>query len=107
MELILAIALTFVIHEGGHYLAALLFCGQRLRFRRKRLRFLWEMPDTALWKQRVVAMAGFGAEFFAAGVFMAACRSSFALWYTGISFLHLSAYYMYARKDTYSDFRWL
>ena len=56
-----------------------------------------------MWKARVIAGAGFGAELFTAVVLLAAWRG-FGLWYTGVAVAHLVAYRWYA--GTASDFRW-
>ena len=75
MKLLLAILLAGGVHEGGHYWAARFF-DKRLQFRfawgRFGVpRFVWEMPHffpTEMWKAKVIAAAGFGAELFAAVV---------------------------------------
>ena len=107
---IAAITAAFLIHEGGHYLAARFF-DKRLRFRfawgRFGVpRFVWEMPHffpTEMWKAKVIAAAGFGAELFAAVVLLAAWRE-FGLWYAGVAVAHLGAYRWYAGET--SDFKW-
>lgn len=107
---ITAIIAAFLIHEGGHYLAARFF-GKKLRFwfawgRFGVPRFVWDMPhffQCECWKAKVIAAAGFGAELLAAVVFLAAWRG-FGLWYAGVAMAHLAAYRWYAGKD--SDFRW-
>lgn len=101
MELIAAVLAAIAFHEGGHFLAALAF-GHRLHFYRKGFRFLWTMPDMARWKQRVVAVAGFGAEFLIAGA-LAACCPSWAQWYVPVALLHLVLYPHYAGEA--SDFK--
>ena len=106
--LIMAIAAAFLIHAGGHYWAALWF-GHKLRFRFAWGRFgvprlVWRMPhffQCEGWKAKIIAAAGFGAEFLAAVVLLSAWRE-FGLWYTGVAVAHLVAYRWYA-----SDFRWL
>lgn len=109
MELIAAVLAAVLIHEGGHYLAALAF-GNRLRFRFKwgRLfgklpipRGLWTMPQMAPWKQRVVALAGFGVEFIVAGILLTTCPN-WALWYVPIVLVHFVLYPHYAGEN--SDF---
>lgn len=110
--MVLAIAILFaaIIHEGGHYWAARFF-GKKLRFRfawgRFGVpRFVWEMPhffQCEMWKAKVIAAAGFGAELFAAVVLLAAWRE-FGFWYTGVAVAHLAAYRWYA--GDVSDFRW-
>ena len=99
-----------VIHEGGHYLAARFF-GERLKFRfawgRFGVpRFVWDMPifyQCEMWKTKVIAAAGFGAELLAAVVLLAAWHE-FGLWYTGVAVAHLIAYRWYAGET--NDFKW-
>lgn len=111
MELIAAVLAAVLIHEGGHYLAALAF-GKRLRFRFGwgRLfgklpvpRGLWTMPQMASWKQRVVALAGFGTEFAAAGMLLVTCPN-WALGYIPIVLVHFALYPHYAGE--HSDFNY-
>lgn len=105
-----SLCLACVIHEGGHYFAAAWF-GHKLKFRfawgRFGVpRFVWNMPyffPTEMWKAKVIAAAGFGAEFFAAVVLLAAWRE-FGLWYAGVAVVHLTAYPWYA--GVASDFKW-
>lgn len=108
--LAVAVLAAFVIHEGGHYLAARFF-GHKLRFcfawgRFGVPRFVWNMPyffPCEGWKAKVIAAAGFGAELFVAVVLLAAWRK-FGLWYAGVAVTHLIAYPWYAGDA--SDFRW-
>ena len=110
MILVIAILLTGSIHEGGHYLAARFF-GHKLRFcfawgRFGVPRFVWNMPyffPCDMWKAKVIAAAGFGAELLAAVVLLAAWHE-FGLWYAGVAVAHLAAYPWYAGDA--SDFRW-
>ena len=110
MFILHGIVLAGVIHEGGHYLAALWF-GHRLKFRfawgRFGVpRFVWDMPHffpTEMWKAKVIAAAGFGAELFAAVVLLAAWHE-FGRWYAGVAVAHLAVYRWYAGET--SDFRW-
>lgn len=109
LNVVLAGILACIIHEGGHYVAALCF-GEKLmfRFEWERLfgvvpvpRWVWTMPDIAEWKQRVVAVAGFGTEFLAAGV----CVALDWLWLLLVASCHIVAYPAYAGES--SDFKWL
>ena len=110
MYLLLGIVLAGVIHELGHYWAALWF-GHKLSFRFAWGRFgvprlVWRMPhfyQCEMWKAKVIAAAGFGAELFTAVVLLAAWRG-FGRWYAGVAVVHLVAYRWYA--GTASDFRW-
>ena len=112
MELIVAILLAFVIHEGGHWLAARCF-GKRLKFRFAwgKLgpipvpRLVWEMPMLwCTWHKKTVALAGFGAELVLAA-FLLASRTEFGFWYAGVALTHFVVYRFYAGEE--SDFRWL
>ena len=109
LNIVLAGIAACLAHEGGHYLVARAF-GQRLKFRFEwgRLfsvvpvpRWVWYMPDMAEWKQRVVAVAGFGTEFLVAGVAVALGW----LWLLLVASVHLLAYPFYAGEA--SDFKWL
>ena len=110
MILVITVLLAGTIHEGGHYLAARFF-GKRLKFRfawgRFGVpRFVWGMPifyQCEMWKAKVIAAAGFGAELFAAVVLLAAWRE-FGRWYASVAVVHLIAYRWYAGEA--SDFKW-
>ncbi|GHV36398.1 hypothetical protein FACS1894187_10940 [Synergistales bacterium] len=109
--IILAIVAAFLIHEGGHWVAAFCF-GERLRFRFAwgRLdripvpRYVWKMPYLARWKQRVIALSGFGAEMLAALSFWVIV-DAFLKYYAAVALAHFIAYRFYAGED--SDFRWI
>jgi hypothetical protein len=108
---ILAILFAGVIHEGGHYLAALRF-GERLKFRFSWgwlwkipvPRFIWKMPSIECWKQIHIALAGFVMEFAAIPAFFLGV-SSFWRWYAAAVLLHFVLYPFYAGGD--SDWKWL
>lgn len=109
INLIAAGIAACIIHEGGHYVAALCF-GEKLMFRFEwgRLfgvvpvpRWVWTMPSMTEWKQRVVAVAGFGTEFLVAGVAVALGW----LWLLLVASCHIIAYPAYAGES--SDFKWL
>lgn len=95
----------FLSHEGGHFLAALLF-GYRLRFRFHRGRFgvpcmIWTMPVMDRRRQCLVAVAGFLFEFaVTAATALCGCPLVFTA-----ACVHLGAYPHYAGED--SDFRFL
>ncbi len=107
-----------VIHEGGHYLAALFLTGKKLRFRfsvgwlcHGKLpvpRFIWTMPWTPdVWRRRVIALSGFGLELLVSLVLMAVDPgSAFSRAYTLAALLHLALYKFYATGEA-SDFKWL
>ncbi|GHS88614.1 hypothetical protein AGMMS49957_10430 [Synergistales bacterium] len=110
--MILALICAFLIHESGHYLAAFAF-GERLRFRfawgwiGDKIpipRYVWYMPDVEPWKQRVIAISGFGAEMLAAPLLWIVV-SAFWRYYAAVALLHFIAYPYYARED--SDFKWI
>ena len=109
LNIVLAGLAACVTHEGGHYVTALAF-GRKLtyRFAWGRLfgivpvpRWVWFMPDMASWKQKVVAAAGFGVEFIAAG----SAAALGWMWLLLAASLHLLAYPLYAGES--SDFKWL
>ena len=110
MMLVIAVLLAGTIHESGHYFAAAWF-GHKLNFRFAwgRFcvpRFVWDMPifyPCEMWKAKVIAAAGFGAELLAAVVLLAAWHE-FGRWYAGVAVAHLMAYRWYAGEA--SDFRW-
>lgn len=112
MNFFLAIIAAMAIHEGGHYLAARCF-GKRLQFRFSwaRLwkipvpRFTWTMPYLIIkWKQKAIAVAGFGSELFCVPIFVA-IFGDFGICYMGVVALHLILYRFYAGES--SDFKWL
>ena len=115
-----------VIHEGGHYLAALFLTGEKLRFRFSvgwlcygKLpvpRFIWTMPLESspaklgwtpdVWRRRVIALSGFGLELLVSLVLMAVDPgSTFSRAYTLAALAHLALYKFYAGEA--SDFKWL
>ena len=118
----LALVCACVIHEGGHVMAARIF-GKRLKFRFELgyitterwqfpipiPRFVWTMPfffEPENWKQKVIALAGFGAEFLAVPIFYAfMSMDSFAAYYGCVTIWHFVLYWFYAGED--SDFRWI
>ena len=99
----LPVIAAFILHEGGHWMAAFCF-GYRIKFRREGIRGVWDMPDAAKWKQRIIAISGFGTEFLAAPIFYS-FWPEFGLRYVGVIVAHLIAYPLYAGEE--SDFRWL
>ena len=103
ISLLVAILAAALVHEGGHWLAARAF-GHRLRFCRSGFRWIWTMPEMPRWKQRIVAIAGFGLEFLAAGVLLVTIPT-FGRFYTGVALAHLVAYPFYSGRN--SDFQWL
>lgn len=109
LNAILAGIVACVTHESGHYVAALCF-GKRIEFRLEWgwlfgvvpvPRWVWYMPNMAEWKQRVVAVAGFGTEFLAAGV----CVALGYLCPLMVASVHIIIYPFYAGAS--SDFNWL
>lgn len=114
INLILALVLACAVHEGGHYVAARFF-GKKLKFRFK-WAWLWKVPVPRLvwamplffvpenWKQRVIALAGFQAEFFFTLIFWLVARN-FGAWYLCVVGWHFILYRFYAGED--SDFKWV
>ena len=109
-DLAAAVFAAMFLHEGGHYVAALVF-GKRIKFRFEwgKLfgvipvpRGVWDMPYMASWKQRITALAGFGTELACAGAAMAFLRWPYLLL---VASVHLIAYPFYAGES--SDFKWL
>lgn len=109
LNIVLAGMAACLTHEGGHYLTARAF-GRKLKFRFEwgRLfgiipvpRWTWGMPYMAEWKQRAIALAGFGAEFACAG----GAAALGWLWLLLAASVHLLAYPFYAGEA--SDFKWL
>ena len=97
---ILSVVLAVIIHELGHYLAAM-FLGHTLEFRRQGFRFIWDMPNDTAQHQRLIALSGFGVEIvFATLLYLAGLTL-----YPWVVVAHLMAYPFYAGE--YSDFKWL
>ena len=116
ISIILAPIAACIIHEGGHYLAALFLTGKKLHFtfslgwianKIPVPRFTWNMPWTPdRWRRKVIALSGFGLELLTAGILMLAAPAwPFSIVYTGASLLHFFSYRFYAGEA--SDFKWL
>ena len=98
VEMPLSVAIAGLIHELGHYLTAM-FLGHTLEFRRQGFRFIWDMPEDTEAHQRLIALAGFGAEIVFAPLLYFA-----GLWlYPWVVAVHLMSYPFYA--GDYNDFR--
>ena len=96
----ISLILAPLIHEMGHYLAALTF-GHHLVFRRQGFRFIWDMPNDTPKHQRLIALSGFGTEIlFAPLLYLAGLTL-----YPWVVVVHLMAYPFYA--GDYNDFGWL
>ena len=100
-----SLILCFLVHEGGHYLAALFF-GRKLRFRLVLGKFcvpqyVWNMPHIEHSKQRIIAAAGFCAEAVVAGALAAAGWT----WMGGAFIAHFCIYPFLAGEN--NDFMWL
>lgn len=109
-DLVAAVFIAILSHEGGHYVAALAF-GHKIKFRFEWgwlfgvipiPRGVWYMPYMESWKQRIVALAGFGTELICAAVAIAVLRWPYLLL---VASCHLIAYPFYAGEA--SDFKWL
>ena len=108
LNFVMAISAACLTHEGGHYLAALCF-GKRIRFRFKWgwlfgvipvPRGVWTMPWMEQWKQRIIALAGFGVELTCAVLLIVVWP-----WLWFVAGCHLLVYPFYAGDA--SDFKWL
>ena len=83
-----------LVHELGHYVAALLV-GSRISFCRDGWRLLWRWPDVDPWKLRIICQSGFLVEL---GLI------PFAPWpYAIVALAHFAAYPWYSGES--SDFR--
>lgn len=106
----LALILIFIFHEGGHYLTARIF-GKKIRFKFstgklwkvKVPRYIWFMPDIDLWKQKIIAIAGFSFEFFL-GICVSLIFKNFGLVYLFLAGVHILTYNIYAGEA--NDFKW-
>jgi len=99
-SLILSVAIAGLIHELGHYLAALYY-GHNLVFRRQGIRWIWDMPNDTTQHQRLIALSGFGLEvLFIPILFFAGLTL-----YPYVVILHLIAYSFYAGEA--NDFKWI
>lgn len=104
LNLIPALLLCFLVHEGGHWLAARCF-GRKIKFRFAWgkfyvPRYIWDMPAMERSKQRIVAAAGFCAEWVVGGTLY--CLG----WpyMCAVFIAHFAAYPVYAGEA--SDFKW-
>ena len=99
VEILLSVAIAGLIHELGHYLAALYY-GHNLVFRRQGFRLIWDMPEDTPQHQRLIALSGFGTEILFTPLLYLA-----GLWlYPWVVAVHLMAYPFYA--GDYNDFGW-
>ena len=110
VALFMAIAAAVFFHEAGHWLAARMF-GHTLQFTFdwgewhvvlfgnpvivKIPRFMWDMPEIVLWKQRIIAAAGFVFEVGLA-LFLMPVGGIMCLYYLAFCAVHLSLYMQYA-----------
>lgn len=85
-----------ITHECGHWLMARWY-GQKLSFKFEWGKpITWQMPSIEYWKQRRIALAGFGCELLC----------SFVSIYTFLACLiHISLYKVYAGDK--SELDWL
>ena len=111
IKLFAGVFMAMVLHEGGHYLAALFF-GHKINFRFA-WGFLWKIPiPRGVWtmpqierqKQRIIALAGFGMEFAFIPIFYLFVPE-FGAWYAVVAVIHAVMYRFYA--DEASDFNWI
>ena len=99
INILLSVVLAGLIHELGHYLAALTF-GHHLVFRRQGFRFIWDMPNDTPQHQRLIALSGFGTEI----LFVPLLYLAGLTLYPWVVAAHLCAYPFYA--GDYNDFGW-
>ena len=91
-----------LVHEGAHYLAALI-CGNRLRFRFswgqlgpvKVPRWTWRWPEASPGHIKIICQAGFLVEL--------GLIPFFPWQYQAVAIIHFAAYPWYAGEST--DFR--
>jgi hypothetical protein len=62
------------------------------------------MPEMDTWKQKAVALAGFGAEFLAIPAMFFLCPGLWMI-YGAVAAAHIAAYKFYAGEE--SDFKWI
>ena len=92
----LSVGLIPLVHELGHYVAALAF-GSRLHFtfewgKYYVPRWTWRWPDVSKWQLRIICLAGFGLEF---------AILPFMPWpYQVAAILHFWAYPFYAGEKS-------
>ena len=108
LKIIISILAACLIHEAGHYFTVLCFGGRIVfRFAWGKLwgkvpipRGIWYMPEGfSLRQKKITALAGFGAEFFAAPIFYVVGLEA----YIFVVLLHLILYRFYAGEA--SDFQ--
>jgi len=92
----LSVGLIPVVHEFGHYVAALAF-GSRLRFtfewgKYYVPRWTWRFPDVSKWQLRIICLAGFGLEM--------ALIPFMPLPYQVVAIIHFVAYPFYAGESS-------
>lgn len=107
IKTITAIILSGIIHEFGHWLSAKIF-KQNLKFKFHKgkfgiPRFIWEMPNIARWKQRIIAMSGFGIEFLFS-ILVLLSFIDFGIYLLVFTIIHFVTYKKYAGEI--SDFNW-
>lgn len=108
---VFAALLACFIHEGGHYIAGRLF-GHNIAFKLEWgllfgsqiiPRGVWTMPKIERWKQKVIAIAGFGIEVGAIPI-VYQTDFEFAIAYWSVVVLHLLFYPIYSSE--FNDFKW-
>jgi hypothetical protein len=109
INILLSVVFAGLIHELGHYAAALCY-GERLKFtftwgrlfgRIPIPRWIWYMPTRLpLCDKRIIAGAGFGFEVFAGFPLLSAGLYAYPI----VVLLHIALYPFYAGNS--SDFKW-
>lgn len=108
---LLSIAACAIVHECGHYFCAKAF-GRTIAFRFEWgmlfgkipvPRFIWDMPDTNIRTQRLIAASGFAAEF-AVAILLWLLMDTYGDITLAAASIHLGLYSFYAGES--SDFKW-
>lgn len=107
LKIILSILIAGVVHELGHFISAKIF-GHTIKFKFafgkfNVPRFVWFMPEIERWKQRIIAMAGFGLEILFSAIVLFT-YPGFGTYLVFVSLLHFVTYKFYA--GDVSDFNY-
>ena len=106
VQVIFGFCFAVFVHELGHYLMS----GCKLKFRREGLRFVWDMPEDADDQAKVrIAKAGFGAQFLASYLFLAAVYLFPMIYHVASGFLFAAfwEWFFYPTSSKYNDFNFL
>ena len=67
--------------------------------------FVWDMPDVEEWKQKIIAISGFGTQFLAVPIFYA-WDGLYGIVYALSAALRFCIY-PWCMSARHNDFRWL